>query len=133
MLKKTSIVLSALLVFVSLTISPFFMIDCSETDGSTQTENIFSRCCMSLMPRMDDNYMQKSEVSLNVSHCRCSVYGGSGEYIITDQDNKITFEHSIVNVDKSYIFLDASKNFTVNTSESPPISTNIVNTAVMLI
>ena len=127
------ILIFTLFLFTVLNFAPFFMINCVETNGNNHIENLLTRCCTSSMPHMNNMASSKKSLSINQSHCLCSVNITGGEYILPNHDKYIPdLSFNLNEVIKEEI-ISENEDFPVYNSESPPISINLVRTTVILI
>lgn len=85
------------------------------------------------MIHKDHMSMNHSGIFLGVSHCKCSVDINGGEYIVPNIE-KYTYHKVLINgYLKSNEHLKQEIIFPTLTTESPPISIDLVSTIVLLI
>lgn len=133
MLKQHTIILFTLLLFSILNFAPYYMVNCTETNGSAHLENIFNRCCNSSMAQKNKMSMEHTGVFFGMNHCKCSVEISGGEYIIPNIDKSISYKVLITDNSDSNEHTKQEKFIPTYTTESPPISINLVRTSVLLI
>jgi hypothetical protein len=133
MLKNNTIIILILLFFSLLNVAPYFMIRCTETDGNNHMENVFNRCCTSPMHTMQHSSKQSNEAAFSVRHCQCSVNISSGEYLIPHTDKILTGQDIMTYTAEMQGEIKIERSFSGYKSESPPLSINLVRSAVLLI
>jgi hypothetical protein len=133
MKKKDTVVIVIIFLFLVLNTAPFFEISCTEVNGVNHLESYFNRCCKTMQPSHNRRSEGSKEISINNSHCFCSVNLDSQKYLTTDY-NKIITDFTLLTNRQIYPgFIYGKKVFATYISESPPYSINLIATSVFLI
>ena len=77
--------------------------------------------------------MNHNGIFLDVSRCKCSVDINGGEYVIPNMEKCIANKVLAANNSDFGEFQIKETVFSTNTSESPPITIDLVRTTVLLI
>ncbi len=121
------------MLFTTLTLEPFFMIDCTETDGNNHLENVFNECTTASSLQMDHSSQNGEEIYLAEHQCKCRVEIADEEFLILNIDKiQLDGSQSAENI-KWEEPVTSARNFQTNKTESHPISINLVESEVILI
>jgi hypothetical protein len=133
MIRKNTIVFSTVFLFACLNFMPFFLIDCTETNGSSHLENVFNKCCSSSIMHMKHMSVHSKGEAFRESCCLCFESIAGGDYIIPNVDKHVVGLSTFIFPGIVQNTLEKDRNLIAFISESPPISTYLIETEVLLI